>query len=375
MIRNIQLLRFVAAALVVFAHSPLNLYGVSPSFIKLGGFGVDIFFIISGFIIPFILFSNNKTNNETTSTPWTTFIKRRIYRVWPLYFILSIFVVVTSYLIAGSQLAAFPEISVVYGSDKLNPMLILESLTFTHDAVAPIINVGWTLQLEFAFYFTVAIILGLGVRKYESLVLWYTAVLIISALLSSYLTKIGALTDNALYRPLRVMSSPMMIEFLLGMVVYRLYRNEIYLSKIPATLAAIIVIPLFIYAEANDIFMGLGGAYHRPMVWGVFAFITVWSAISLEKTLRAPKVLSILGDSSYSLYLMHWLALPWIAYFITTKVGMANLNSISLLVINIIVCQAIAIAVHKYIEKPINNSLRASPKTQPAPTLAQQKAI
>lgn len=56
MINNIQFLRFVAASLVIFAHAPLNAFGVSSHAIHLGGFGVDIFFIISGFIIPYILF-------------------------------------------------------------------------------------------------------------------------------------------------------------------------------------------------------------------------------------------------------------------------------------------------------------------------------
>lgn len=56
LLNNIQFLRFVAAALVVVAHGAIAPFGLPIEFYNTGRFGVDVFFVISGFIIPYILF-------------------------------------------------------------------------------------------------------------------------------------------------------------------------------------------------------------------------------------------------------------------------------------------------------------------------------
>ena len=92
MINNIHFLRFVAASLVIFAHAPLNAFGVSSHAIHLGGFGVDIFFIISGFIIPYILFDASHDVSQLPKMGGVSFFVRRIVRVWPLYLVATTFV-------------------------------------------------------------------------------------------------------------------------------------------------------------------------------------------------------------------------------------------------------------------------------------------
>ena len=356
MIRNIQFLRFIAAAMVVFAHYPLaavTICDANPSLLKLGGFGVDIFFVISGFIMLLILYPTACSDIDRPSMTWLDFIRRRIYRVWPLYFIMTVIAVFISSLVADSILVSDVEISRAYNASKLDMGLFIESITFSHAFIAPVLDVGWTLQFEFAFYIAIALLMAFGVRKCDTLIFSFASLLMLSALCMAPLTKYGVLGGSAIFRPLMILSNPMMMEFLLGMLLYRMIRSGVLLGKRSSILFFAVTIPAFLAAEFSDFFSGFGGAYHRAFVWGVFAFMVVWAAISMEKYIRIPPRLGVLGDSSCSLYLVHWLLLPWISLFMTESGVINNINLLALLAVNIIVCQAAAIIVYKYLELPV----------------------
>lgn len=77
LLSNIQFLRFAAAFLVVIARAPLAYFNVPASLIHIGGFGVNIFFIISGFIIPFILFGGKYSREYIIPISAKTFFLRR----------------------------------------------------------------------------------------------------------------------------------------------------------------------------------------------------------------------------------------------------------------------------------------------------------
>lgn len=224
MINNIQFLRFVAASLVIFAHAPLNAFGVSSHAIHLGGFGVDIFFIISGFIIPYILFGASHDVSQLPKMGGVSFFVRRIVRIWPLYLVATIFVVLTALFVRYSGLTPNFEVNNVYGLAKLDWKMLFESLTFTHAVVAPTLNVGWTLQLEFLFYTAVAIILLLGAKSFFHVAFSYTLLLLGSALL---LGSTGA-TFATYFPPVKLLATPMMIEFLFGLILYGCYLNGFF---------------------------------------------------------------------------------------------------------------------------------------------------
>ena len=96
MIANIQYLRFLAAFLVIYAHANLAVYGITPQITNLGGVGVDIFFIISGFIMPYIIYGGLYKYGMTPKLTPLGFIKRRITRIWPLYLVATLVVVLIS---------------------------------------------------------------------------------------------------------------------------------------------------------------------------------------------------------------------------------------------------------------------------------------
>ena len=135
MIIGIQFLRFLAASLVVLTHT-LGEYDDLRSF---GGFGVDVFFVISGFVIYLITDSGHKN-----------FFVKRLIRIVPIYWLFTI----------GISIIALLEPQLLR-SASFDVTQIIASLFFipywTENAgFAPILTLGWTLNFEMLFYLYIA---------------------------------------------------------------------------------------------------------------------------------------------------------------------------------------------------------------------------
>lgn len=268
-LRSIQVLRAVAACSVLVSHS----YEPARS-VAYGAAGVDLFFVISGFIMA----------NLVAEQSAVDFVHNRVLRIYPMWWI-----------------AALPWILFVH----LSPFNILATVTLwpiyggTH--YLPLLKVGWTLCLEMLFY--AGVTLAIATRAWVPL-----------AAYSVFL--IGALTTSMPL--LHFLGSPMALEFLMGIVVARLPRRMILGLLIPIGIA---VLP-FTSTVTGDLGSSLGAqwALWRAFEWGVPAALVVWGALSLEpifdRALFDGPVK--IGDASYSIYLFHPLItygfdLPWAA--------------------------------------------------------------
>ena len=150
-IESIQFLRFVAATLVALFHSTLAIEkffagNLPPLFLRisnLGAAGVDIFFVISGFIMIITSFSDSR---EPFSP--RRFLARRAIRIYPIYFIYSAF-----YLVFYDLFATGKDVSLLQ---------VLGSLFLLPGFSSYIIGPGWTLSFEIYFYacFAVAMMFG-----------------------------------------------------------------------------------------------------------------------------------------------------------------------------------------------------------------------
>ncbi len=97
--RNLDGFRAIAATFVIIGHCQTWIHEHSPTPIlvfdpwghKLAGFGVDFFFVLSGFLISFILFTELEKTNAISIK---RFYQRRILRLWPLYFVFGITTIV-----------------------------------------------------------------------------------------------------------------------------------------------------------------------------------------------------------------------------------------------------------------------------------------
>src|SRR4051794_32459744 len=205
MLVHIQVLRFVAAAAVVAFH----VLGVAPDGYKVpenavsyvlsyGGRGVDLFFVISGFIIFYATQLNE--NNGAGVTP-AEFLRRRVARIVPLYFL----------VIAAVTTLAITLPATFGAPDWSTPRHILKSLAFIAftDGDMPVVYVGWSLEYEMYFYLAAALLMALTRDVWGNLVVMFSALALVGRIPGVE----GALGHYAFF------VDPMILEFVLGVVV------------------------------------------------------------------------------------------------------------------------------------------------------------
>lgn len=257
-LRSIQVLRALAAIGVVIHHaySAVNPHSVA----QLGAAGVDLFFVISGFIMATI---------GPRRSPGS-FLFDRAWRIFPLWWIALI-----PWLIVRQ-----PDMQELLSSLALWPI-------YGGAFHSPVLAVGWTLCFEILFY--AAFAMALATR------IWVP-------LLGFALCLAASNSGSALFHYL---GSPLILEFLAGVVIARLPRLQaLGLPLLVIGLAAFASSPL---DYANEAFGEM--AWLRVFHWGLPAAITVYAALSLERhfTHRLFEAPVFLGNASYSIYLFHQL--------------------------------------------------------------------
>lgn len=285
---SIQYLRFIAATMVVVLHVSHslahNLGSPTASIFAPGVTGVDIFFVISGFIM--VMISRNTRRSAAE------FFLMRLTRIAPSYWLCTTLVLIL--VLVRPQL---------FFASSFDPAQVVASYLFIPWAnsaghVHPLLHVGWTLNLEFLFYSVVALTLLLpGTASMKSTV----AMAVLCGL-----SLVGFLfhPEQAI---LAAWTSSFMLEFALGMVVARLYFHD---WTLPVPLALLCVALGFAVLLQQD---QLGGI-HDATRWikaGLPSFLIVYGALSLEKRGWVPELplLRYLGDVSFALYLTHYFAL------------------------------------------------------------------
>lgn len=341
---SVQVLRAIAALMVLLYHVQSGIAGwfapngPLPPF-GIGASGVDLFFLISGFIM--VVTSERLSARE--------FMVRRLVRIVPLYW-LSTLVFLAAALVLPQKEGQDHSIAAVAASLLFVPYARPEGL------VQPLNPVGWTLNYEMLFYVAFAGALALARRR---------VVLAVTIVLGSVVAL------GALLRPeatvLRFWSDPIVVEFLVGMAVGRLRQAD---ARLPALAAvALAVAGLAAYVAAAQVPEPQG--WWRLVVWGGPALLLLLAAI-LGPPLRAPRAVLLLGDASYSLYLLHLpvllvfkqigprLHLPWQA------------PATSWIAAGAVVASSVVVAIACYVafERPLTRWLRRRFGDSPGGTLA-----
>lgn len=285
---RIQVLRFVAAAAVVAYHAQLTAItyfgGAAPfPLLEYGAYGVDLFFVISGFIIVFIA--------STRETNAATFASRRIERIIPLYWLMTL---------ATFGLTHIPGLARNEVSDPLHLVQSLLFLSWINGAENyPVLNVGWTLEFEMLFYAIAAAAMACTRRP------WAATAAVMLALVAS-----GRGTSFFL-------QNPMIIEFVFGMTIAAfLYDRRLFPWLLGATLFVLATLPV---------------TQSSWRVWAIGLPSTVLVAgavyVDLRKAYRG-RILPELGDASYSIYLTHVIAISF-----ACKIGVRLAPGVPLVII------------------------------------------
>jgi len=285
---SIQYLRGVAALLVVVAHACDQFVAgpVEPLLRLIGQGGVDIFFVISGYVMTYT------TAVHRYDRP--TFFRRRIARIVPLYWTLTLF---TAVLLAAA--GGLSRVSRFAWSDLFTSLSFVPHYNAGQPgAIAPTLKLGWTLNYEMFFYawFGAFIACSAGAR------------LVCLSLVFSALVGLTLLL-HPIAAPLAFWGNPVVLEFLFGCAIgwYDLNGSP---ERIPRSvwLAAL--------AAGTIAFFALGAADQslawRVLLRGIPGAIVVLAAIGFERRaarLRRSGLLHYLGDASYSIYLSHLFAI------------------------------------------------------------------
>lgn len=260
-VSSLQVLRFFAALGVVYDHAALNFRDQPAS---LGAFGVDVFFVISGFVIA-----------QAADRRPGSFLQDRLTRILPIYWLLSLPWTVTGVAQDPGRL--------------VTSLTLWPAFRLIH---APFLEVGWTLSFELLFYAAMWLVLR-GARPVWLVLAWALAWL-------------AALATH--WAVFRFLGSPIIIEFLAGVALARLPRPSRWsLVLIPVALAALLATSPSLGASAH-VFQPLHGM-DRVVRWGAPAVLLVWGALGLDIEGVLGRPLVFLGDASYSLYLSHMMVM------------------------------------------------------------------
>jgi exopolysaccharide production protein ExoZ len=324
-IRPIQYLRGIAALMVVWHHSLGQVPGVWQ-FIRIPEFGpagVDLFFVISGFIMLV-----TTTGKEITPVE---FFRHRIIRVVPLYWLMTLL------MLACAAIAPS-----LFKTLQYSPAAIAKSLLFIpYDSlsfpghVAPVLVPGWSLNYEMFFYglFGLALIVPERFR------------------LASLVVTLGALVlAGHLVAPTGPISStytnPRLLEFAAGAVI-----GHFWIRGVLPLLVSVAWIGLGVWLLAM-----VGEIPDWPMVG---AMLIVGGCLNPVLCEMQSRLLLALGNASYSIYLSHLFTLGALRTVWVRLVPHESLGSaIAFMAISLGVCAAAGWLCYRFIETPLSSRLR-----------------
>lgn len=330
MLNSIQTLRALAAWLVVFhhymqiAHNFEQTDEISVALFKYGAIGVDLFFVISGFVI--YLSASGKD-----VTP-KVFALHRIARIAPAYWLFTLITAVLLIFAPG-----------IVPLTLYEPAFLIKSLFFIPAqnpagiGIFPIITVGWTLNYEMAFY---AIFL---LSLYAPTKLRIPAIVLGVLLLRKAVPGLGG--DFVFF------TNKIVYEFLFGIFIAYAYQKGI-IQRIPTALA-VLMSAIAVWRIA-----GYGPVNHDPFRSGLPCAAIMIAAVSQERYFSRIGFVGKLGDWSYSTYLCHVLVMC-VMIQVQRALNLDDWTTFALIVLGI--C-AVSCASFNLIERPISRLTKAKVK-------------
>lgn len=336
---GVQYLRAVAALMVAYLHLTAQIpqYAHSlelpPPFStsRLMG-GVDIFFVISGFIMMV---------TSIGSRPME-FAIRRIVRIVPLYWILTLLLAMLFFLAPAT-----------FRTTVVRPEFVLKSLLFIpypkpgiSDDLGPVLIPGWTLNLEMYFYLLFTLVLLLPRRfRLGTMALALGSIVVLSE----------ALDSTAPPSILGFYGTPRVLEFLLGMLIADQYmRRGLSLPKI--------ICWILIIGGAGLLLLALPPAYATRESTLALASMFPAGAILLgvvgletDAGVRYHRLAALLGDSSYSIYLTHVFSLGLLRVIWPRVIGnnSAPGAAAAFAIVSMFVVCTVAVLTYRLIERPL----------------------
>jgi exopolysaccharide production protein ExoZ len=346
-IDGLQIMRAIAVALVTWLHTGQDLAPVTKEILpEFGAFGIDIFFVISGFIMSAILL-RAQHDSPGFRAMWE-FLKRRLIRIFPIYWVFC-----------------FLEALRLFGNHTLftrNYLLSVFLLPFGHQPAPTLVSFSWTLVFEIYFYVALSLILlFLSARR----------AVLISIVFFCSATLLGEAVG--IRRPFWIIvCNPMLLEFVFGALLAIAHQRSGRRRGFGIAVLALGTAGA-LYLRA---FPGQGGANGMQMVladvqvirrvatWGLSAAMIVGGIIFWAPVIktRVGRIVVVLGNASYSIYLASALLIEFTIRLIFKIRGAEALSVSEHVVYQTLIVFAVFIGgwlCYQFIEWPMIRSLLA----------------
>lgn len=328
-IASLQILRFFAAFGVVVFHfysEVQHRLGYELKYFHIGALGVDIFFVISGFIISYVAARDASASN---------FFLKRIFRIVPLYWTLTLAVFLVALIL--------PQ---VLNGSSANVTHLVKSLLFIPfekepGLATPLLFLGWTLNYEMFFYATMALSMVISRRN---------AIPLTAAIICGYY--FGSLLWVSKGVVWAFYSNSIILEFVFGLVIYLAWERWphifIKIRYIWILGAVLLICQQFWHPD-----------FVKAIDKGIPAAMIVMGVLGskLEEG-RLTNILSSLGDASFSVYLCHPFVLQFFFKFIEPhfKLGLSGYIASSVIVCSLVILPSLML--YRLLEYPSNAFLK-----------------
>jgi exopolysaccharide production protein ExoZ len=328
---GIQYLRGIAALMVVFHHA--TFYATHYTWSGFGATGVDIFFVISGFIMAHTC-SRGSRAREPRGVVSAGFLLKRCIRVIPLYWL------ATAISWRGELLHG------ALSLDMAKDFLFVPRF-FAPDIprIWPKLIPGWTINCEMFFYLLFAVALLISRQP------WKLVLILLCALSAA---GFFLHPDSA---PAQLYTWSVFLEFGFGILLYLLHRRWTVPVPIAIRLAILCTAAgALAYAARNDAYQY---SQYRFLLYGIPALFIVWTGLHVSKSRELP-LLKLLGDASYSVYLFHTIGLRATVHLLTLlRIAPTNwLSTTVALAIFMTMSAGLGVAIYWLAERPLLDRLR-----------------
>ena len=251
--------------------------------------GVDVFFVLSGFII---FFTSCPGKNNIAS-----FLKKRFIRIYPIYWVVTTLLIVSFFISPSADQSYKSDLGVIFGSYSLFPQKKY------------VVGVAWTLTYEVVFYLVFALTYFRNPKfLFYALASWIAIIL----LLHFFKIKTGVFVIDAL-------TSPIILNFAFGCLVAYVYKQNSYFTHSGwffwgGLILFIMMWSIFYQIKSSDP-SSFSGDIYTVYLFGIPAAFLIFGALYLP--VAVPGLLVYLGDASYSLYLVHGTVLSLLIKVVT----------------------------------------------------------
>ena len=348
---NLNGVRAIAAFMVIVYHVEdiKELFGL-PSFPHhdpmgndLGGLGVTLFFVLSGFLITYLLL-NEKSACGTVSL--RDFYIRRVLRIWPLYYLI---VVLAFFVIPPKVLAE--SFYIDFNSKLLLFLFFLPNVAIVAFPSVPFAAQAWSVGVEEQFY----LIWPILIKHYRNLLLILIGIVAIFSVAGVVLFSFSSLLDLGPTAGNIIKSVGSLVQLtridcmaIGGIGAYILFNGKqrvlnILFTRIVQIICYAVVIVLIYYRVNFPPFFS-----HRP--YAVLFAILILNLAANPKTVLSinNRLFDYLGRISYGLYMYHSMAIFLAVYIITKLFEIKSPTYLNLVVYSASICLTIAVSAFSY---------------------------